>query len=219
MSVQILFEEHTSIEHKIVLMDVIKTTSEVQHDLAIKQDFCLGLSSCGIRCIIIGYAGTRSSSEMLGNVRSNFAENRIYGRGKTHTILLTEFGQCCLLLRTCYRSFIINQWNFYKLSTHTRSHIHSRKLFLIFLEENFYFFSHKKNSFSLEHFTLVFFFCFGMIFLFTLRWVFTEESCESWWEDVVEKMAKPFLFDFVITMSPRNNFFTVHHRQNLTCDI
>lgn len=37
-----MFEEHTSIEQKIVSMDVIKTTPEVQHDLAIKQDFRMG---------------------------------------------------------------------------------------------------------------------------------------------------------------------------------
>ena len=39
-------------------------------------------------------------------------KTRIYGSGKTHTKLLTEFGQCCLRLRTCYRSFIINPGNF-----------------------------------------------------------------------------------------------------------
>ena len=50
----------------------------------------------------------------LGNTRSNFAVNQnLWERKKsTHTKLLTEFGQCCLRLRTCYRSFIINPGNF-----------------------------------------------------------------------------------------------------------
>ena len=51
---------------------------------------------------------------LLGNMRSNFAVNQnLWERERsTHTKLLTEFGQCCLRLRTCYRSFIINPRNF-----------------------------------------------------------------------------------------------------------
>ncbi|CAF1866023.1 BnaC04g43000D [Brassica napus] len=69
----------------------------------------------------------KTTTKVLGNMRSNFAVNQnLWERERsTHTKLLMEFGQCCLRLRTCYRSFIINQGNFTSLQLTPRSQIHS----------------------------------------------------------------------------------------------
>ena len=93
--------------------------------------------------------------------------------------LLTEFDQYCLRLRTCY-----------KLSTHTRSQVHSRK------QENFFF--TKNNLFLSWTLYSCVLLCFGMHLLFYLRWVFIGEAWirESHKATIIDKMK--FLFCWLL---------------------
>ena len=100
--------------------------------------------------------------QLLGNTWSNYAVNQnLWGREKSaHTKLLTEFGQCCIRLQTCYRSFIIIQGNFTSSQLTLRSQIHS-EITRNFLKKIFC-----KNFFFLFFFSslvLSLFSCFGMI--------------------------------------------------------